>query len=104
MAVIRCLIVQFRLHCIQTTHMNTLSTVLDTMITPEQCRMARAALRLGVRELAEISGVSAMTISRFENEQSGGQAETLRKLEVALRAAGVEFLPANGGGPGVRLK
>ncbi|ARC87900.1 helix-turn-helix domain-containing protein [Rhodovulum sp. MB263] len=66
--------------------------------------MARAALRLGVREVAELSGVSTMTISRFENGQSGGQAETLRKLQSAFEAAGVEFIPENGGGPGVRLK
>lgn len=66
--------------------------------------MARAALRLGVRELADLSGVSTMTISRFENGQSGGQAETLRKLQSALEAAGVEFIPENGGGAGVRLK
>ncbi|OWJ76983.1 transcriptional regulator [Haematobacter genomosp. 1] len=66
--------------------------------------MARAALRLGVREVAELSGVSTMTISRFENGQSGGQAETLRKLQAALEAAGVQFIPENGGGAGVRLR
>ncbi|WP_218821965.1 helix-turn-helix domain-containing protein [Haematobacter genomosp. 1] len=74
------------------------------MITADQCRMARAALRLGVREVAELSGVSTMTISRFENGQSGGQAETLRKLQAALEAAGVQFIPENGGGAGVRLR
>lgn len=45
-----------------------------------------------------------MTITRFENAQSGGQAETLRKLQAALEAAGVEFIAENGGGPGVRLR
>lgn len=66
--------------------------------------MARAALRLGVRELADLSGVSTMTISRFENGQSGGQAETLRKLQSALEVAGVDFIPENGGGAGVRMR
>lgn len=66
--------------------------------------MARAALQLGVRDLAAVSGVSAMTITRFENGHSGGQAETLRKLQAALEAAGVEFIPENGGGVGVRLR
>jgi transcriptional regulator with XRE-family HTH domain len=66
--------------------------------------MARAALQLGVRDLAKLANVSAMTITRFENEQSGGQAETLRKLQSALEAAGVMFITENGGGPGVRLK
>jgi transcriptional regulator with XRE-family HTH domain len=66
--------------------------------------MARAALQLGVRDLAKLANVSAMTITRFENEQSGGQAETLRKLQSAFETAGVVFITENGGGPGVRLK
>jgi transcriptional regulator with XRE-family HTH domain len=66
--------------------------------------MARAALQLGVRELAKLADVSAMTITRFENEQSGGQAQTLRKLQSAFETAGVVFITENGGGPGVRLK
>jgi hypothetical protein len=45
-----------------------------------------------------------MPPTRFENGQSGGQAETLRKLQSALETAGVEFIAENGGGPGVRLK
>ena len=66
--------------------------------------MARAALQIGVRDLAASSGVSAMTITRFENGHSGGQAETLRKLQAALEVGGVEFIPENGGGAGVRLQ
>ncbi|MBF0561752.1 MAG: helix-turn-helix transcriptional regulator [Alphaproteobacteria bacterium] len=66
--------------------------------------MARAALQIGVRELAEASGVSAMTITRFETGKSGGYATTLDKLTRALEAAGVEFIAENGSGPGVRLK
>jgi transcriptional regulator with XRE-family HTH domain len=66
--------------------------------------MARAALQLGVRDLAKLANVSAMTITRFENEQSGGQAETLRKLQSAFETAGVVFITENGGGPGVRLR
>jgi len=66
--------------------------------------MARAALQIGVRDLAEMASVSAMTISRFETNKSGGQANTLRKLQSALEAAGIVFIAENGGGPGVRLK
>lgn len=68
-----------------------------------QCRMARAALGLGVRELAEKAKVSPDTVARLE------RGDTLRERTVAdiratLEAAGVEFIPENGGGPGVRLR
>lgn len=66
--------------------------------------MARAALQIGVRDLAKMAEVSAMTISRFENGHSGGQAETLRKLEASLQNAGVVFTPENGNGPGVAIR
>jgi transcriptional regulator with XRE-family HTH domain len=72
------------------------------MITPSQCRMARAALELGVRDLAKLAGVSSMTVTRFENGRSQGSPETLEKLQRALEAAGVEFI--NGDQPGVRMK
>ena len=35
-----------------------------------QCRMARAALRIGVRELAEMACVSTSTISKLERGES----------------------------------
>ena len=73
------------------------------MITGTQIRMARAALKIGVRDLAEMAGVAPMTISRLENGQSGGQGETLAKIERALGAAGIIFVPENGAGAGVRL-
>lgn len=66
--------------------------------------MARAALRIGVRELAALADVAPMTISRLENGQSGGLADTLRKVQSALENAGVIFVPENGEGAGVRLK
>jgi transcriptional regulator with XRE-family HTH domain len=66
--------------------------------------MARAALQIGVRDLAELASVSAMTITRFETNKSGGHANTLKKLQSALEAAGIEFIAENGGGPGVRLR
>ena len=74
------------------------------MLTPIQCRMARAALLLGVRDLAAKAGLSAMTVTRFENGHSPGSPETQVALKVALEFAGVELIPENGGGAGVRLK
>src|SRR3954454_15953815 len=69
------------------------------MPTGAQIRMARAAVRLSVRELAAEARVSPTTITRVETDGSSN-ASTLAALERALEAAGVEFLPDNG----VRLK
>jgi transcriptional regulator with XRE-family HTH domain len=66
--------------------------------------MARAALQLGVRDVAALAGVSAMTVTRFENGHSAGSIETQSAIRGALEAAGVEFIAENGGGAGVRLR
>jgi transcriptional regulator with XRE-family HTH domain len=68
-----------------------------------QCRMARAALGLGVRELAALGGVAQATISRLERGEEL-RASTIATIRAALEAAGVEFIAENGGGPGVRLR
>jgi transcriptional regulator with XRE-family HTH domain len=73
------------------------------MISGDQIRMARAALKLGVRDLAKLAEVSPNTITRLEAGYPGNAA-TLRVIQLALEAAGVEFIPENGGGAGVRLK
>jgi DNA-binding XRE family transcriptional regulator len=80
----------------------SLSTELISVITGDQIRMGRAALHITVRELAKRAKVTAMTVTRLENGHSGGYAETMRKIQNALEAAGVEFI--NGDSPGVRLK
>jgi transcriptional regulator with XRE-family HTH domain len=71
---------------------------------PVQIRMARAALQLGVRELAEMAGVATATIMRFEKERGGLNTATTAKLKAALEAAGIVFIEQNGNGPGVRLR
>lgn len=70
---------------------------------PVQCKMARAALGLGVRELAEKAEVSPETVVRLE-QGAALRGRTLAAIRAALEAAGVEFIPENGGGAGVRLK
>jgi transcriptional regulator with XRE-family HTH domain len=65
--------------------------------------MARTALSLGVKELAELAGVSTNTISRLEAGEEL-KPRTVAAIRAALEAAGVEFIAENGGGPGVRLR
>ena len=68
-----------------------------------QIKMARAALGWGVRDLAEKAGVTANTVTRIEN---GGDAKqsTIDAMRQAMEIGGVEFIPENGGGAGVRLR
>jgi hypothetical protein len=49
--------------------------------------------------------VSVPTVKRLEAADGdvGGRAETSNALVAALEKAGVEFIPENGGGAGVRL-
>lgn len=72
-------------------------------MTGAQCRMARAALQLGVRDLAELSKVAPGTIVRLE---AGDELKerTVDAVRSALEAAGVIFIAENGAGPGVRLQ
>ena len=70
------------------------------MIFPVQCRMARAAVGLGIRELAAAAKVSMDTVARFERGEELKE-RTVEALQRALEAAGVEF--TNGEQPGVRL-
>src|ERR1700761_7454237 len=71
-------------------------------ITPEQCRAARALLGWSQDDLERTSGVSKKTIAEFEREAQIPYDKTLRELETALRASGVQLISENGGGVGVR--
>lgn len=68
-----------------------------------QCRMARAALGLGVRELAKMADVSPNTVARLERGEDMRES-TVDTIRAALEAAGVDFIAENGGGAGVRLR
>ena len=75
------------------------------MVEPSQIRMARAALKISVRELSQMSGVADSTILRFESGKGAILTTNMKRMQEALESAGVAFLPADSsGGPGVRLK
>lgn len=73
-------------------------------ISPAQCRAARAMLELDQATLAEAANVSRNTVVAFEKGQRIPNANNLLALQAALEAAGVEFIPENGSGAGVRLQ
>ena len=75
-------------------------SVKDTGMKAVQCRMARAALRIGVRELAEAACVSTSTISKLERGESL-MSRTAQAVKRALEARGIEFFD-NPPGAGLR--
>lgn len=76
------------------------------MITPSQCRAARALLDWSQQQLAEASKIGNATIRNFEGDKSTPQHATLDVLQRALESAGIIFLrdgQSIDGGPGVRI-
>lgn len=76
------------------------------MLTCEQLRAARAIVRWRAVDLAERAGVNLSTIQRAE--KADGPVPMMpaneKAVRQALEAVGIEFIPENGGGVGVRLK
>ena len=75
------------------------------LISSDQIRGARAVLRLSQADLAAAADVSLETIERLEAMvgELKVRLDTLTKIKEPLEKAGVEFIPENGGGAGVRL-
>jgi transcriptional regulator with XRE-family HTH domain len=69
------------------------------MMTPAQCRAARALLDWSQQRLAEAARIGNATIRNFENGNTSPQNATLDVLRRALENAGVVFIPQNGGAP-----
>lgn len=76
------------------------------MISGRQIREARALLRCPVSRLADLSMVQVMTLNRAKATDCAPPITVaqLAKIVGVLEHAGVEFIPENGGGPGVRLR
>lgn len=66
------------------------------LITPAQCRAARALLNWSQPELAERCGMHVQTISAFEGNVGSPTKRTLERVFYTLDAAGVEFMPQDG--------
>lgn len=90
------------------TFVNTQRLFFDTrrrLLSPAQVKMARAALGLGVRDLAELAECAPSTVLRFETGKGGMQTGTLARIRTALEAEGIVFIEADDKfGAGVRLR
>ena len=74
------------------------------MISPKQCKAARALLGWSQQDLANQAGVGIVTVRQLESGMHEPRKSTLAVVRRAMVEAGVEFIDANGGGPGVRLR
>lgn len=72
-------------------------------MTPSQCRAARGLVDMSQAELATKATVGLSTVKNFEAGRSVPVANNRSAIQRALEAAGVQFIPENGGGAGVRL-
>ncbi|MCJ2085132.1 transcriptional regulator [Methylobacterium sp. E-005] len=75
-------------------------------VTGRQIAAARTLLGQGQAELAKSASISVPTLKRMEASEgaAAGMANNVRAVISALETAGVEFIPQNGGGAGVRMK
>jgi transcriptional regulator with XRE-family HTH domain len=74
------------------------------MITPSQCRAARALLKWSQQELANQAQVGIVTVRQFEGEAAEPRRATVAVIQGALEQAGIVFIAEDNGGHGVRLK
>ena len=75
------------------------------MLLGRQIAAARVLLSLSQKELANLSNISIPTLKRMEASKgnSSGYKNNVQAVKSALEVAGIEFIPENGGGAGVRL-
>jgi transcriptional regulator with XRE-family HTH domain len=66
------------------------------MITPAQCRAARALLNWSQQELATAARVGVITVQNFEIGKTVPRNATMDVMVRALEAAGVEFTENDG--------
>jgi len=81
-----------------------MSTENVVSINPAQCRSARALLGMTQPALANAAKLGLSTIVDFERSRRPVSTLAVKAMQKALEAGGVEFIPENGGGPGVRLR
>ncbi|MER9306793.1 helix-turn-helix transcriptional regulator [Mesorhizobium sp. M0496] len=74
------------------------------MITPAQSRAARGLIEWSQEQLSAAAHLGLSTVRDFEKGRRIPTHNNLLGIKSALESAGVEFIPENGGGAGVRLR
>jgi len=74
------------------------------MINNLQARAGRALAGLSQSQLAKLAKINTRTLMDFESGKREPIQATLQSIQSVLENEGIEFIPENGGGAGVRLK
>lgn len=77
--------------------------MVNELLTAAQARAARAWLNWSKQELADRSGISEKTITRFELGHSVPYASTLAKMRSAFEDAGICFQFEGASAKGIRV-
>ncbi|MCJ2041684.1 transcriptional regulator [Methylobacterium sp. J-059] len=75
-------------------------------VSGRQIAAARTLVAMGQAELAAAASISVPTLKRMEASEgaAAGMANNVKAVIAALEAAGLEFIPENGGGAGIRFR
>ena len=79
---------------------------MSLRLSPRMTKAARALLGWGQDNLAEASGLSKSTIGAYEAKGEDARMTIMnnRAAVEAFERAGLEFIPENGGGVGIRFR
>lgn len=77
----------------------------EGILTPAQCRGARALLDLHQEQLAASACVARKTVADFERSKAETHPRTLAAIRKGLEDTGIVFIPPGDGmDPGMRLR
>jgi DNA-binding XRE family transcriptional regulator len=81
------------------------SEMRGAVISPAQCRAARAWLQMEQRELADLASCDRDTIRRLESDHHQLRYSTLANIKGALEARGIGFTFGRDGKPiGIEIR
>jgi len=72
--------------------------IIDYLMTPAQCRAARALLGITQSQLARAAKLGLSTVVDFEKERRLVSDEAINAIQDALQRSGIEFIDGNGTG------